>query len=175
MACSNISAGIALDCNESNGGIEKIYIANGPVQSISTATGNTGIVDEIVVGGSPLTPADFYEFEVPRQTSSLTETHTVSQTNGTLFYDQALTMVFNKMEADKRNQLLLMAQATNMVVIAKDNNGIYWSIGLERGAYMTAGSSVSGTAYGDRNGYEITISGAELNPTYEVTSSIVVA
>lgn len=173
MACSNISAGIALDCNESNGGIEKIYIANGPVQSITLDA--PGFVDSITVAGSPLTPADFYEFEVPRQTSSLTETHTVSQTNGTLFYDQALTMVFNKMEADKRNQLLLMAQATNMVVIAKDNNGIYWSIGLERGAYMTAGSSVSGTAYGDRNGYEITISGAELNPTYEVDSSIVVA
>ena len=175
MACSNLSAGFTLDCNESNGGVEKIFIANGPVQSITTASGNSGIVDEIVVGGSPLTPADFYEFEVPRQTSSFTETHTVNQTNGTLFYDQALSMVFNKMEADKRNQLLLMGQATNMVVVYKDNNGKYWSVGLERGAYMTAGTSVSGTAYGDRNGYEITISGAELYPSYEVTSSIVVA
>jgi len=97
----------------------------------------------------------------------------VSQTNGTLFYDQALSMVFNKMEATKRNQLLLMGQATNMVVVAKDNNGKYWSIGLERGAYMTAGTSVSGTAYGDQNGYQITISGTELYPMYEVTSTIV--
>jgi len=173
MACSNLTAGFTLDCNESNGGIDKIFIANGPVQSISTVTGNSGIIDEIVVGGQPLTPNDFFVFEVPRQTSSITETHTVNQANGTLFYDQALSMVFNKMEAAKRNQLLLIGQATNMVVVAKDNNGKYWSIGLERGAYMTAGTSVSGTAYGDRNGYEITISGAELNPMYEVTSSIV--
>lgn len=173
MACSNLTAGFTLDCNESNGGIDKIFIANGPVQSISTVTGNSGIVDEIVVGGSPLTPNDFFVFEVPRQTSSITETHTVNQANGTLFYDQALSMVFNKMEAAKRNQLLLIGQATNMVVVAKDNNGKYWSIGLERGAYMTAGTSVSGTAYGDRNGYEITISGAELNPMYEVASGIV--
>lgn len=173
MACSNLTAGFTLDCNESNGGIEKIFIANGPVESISTVTGNTGIVDDIIVGGSPLTPNDFFVFEVPRQTSSITETHTVSQTNGTLFYDQALSMVFNKMEAAKRNQLLLVGQATNMVVVAKDNNGKYWSIGLERGAYMTAGTSVSGTAYGDQNGYQITISGAEPYPMYEVTSSIV--
>lgn len=173
MACSNLTAGFTLDCNESNGGIDKIFIANGPVQSISTVTGNSGIVDEIVVGGQPLTPNDFFVFEVPRQTSSITETHTVNQANGTLFYDQALSMVFNKMEAAKRNQLLLIGQATNMVVVAKDNNGKYWSIGLERGAYMTAGTSVSGTAYGDRNGYEITISGAELNPMYEVASGIV--
>lgn len=172
MACSNLNAGFTLDCNESNGGVEKIFIANGPVQSI---TASAGVVTAITVGGSALTPADFYEFEVPRQTSSFTETHTVNQANGTLFYDQALSMVFNKMEAEKRNQILLMGQATNMVVVYKDNNGKYWSVGLERGAYMTAGTSVSGTAYGDRNGYEITISGAELDPSYEITSTIVEA
>ena len=170
MACSNLTAGFTLDCNDSNGGIEKIFIANGPVEAI---TESAGVVTAITVGGSPLAPVDFFEFEVPRQTSSITETHTVSQENGTLFYDQALSMVFNKMEATKRNQLLLMGQATNMVVVAKDNNGKYWSIGLERGAYMTSGTSVSGTAYGDRNGYEVTISGTELSPMYEVTSTIV--
>lgn len=172
MACSNLTAGFTLDCNDSNGGVEKIFIANGPVQSI---TESAGVVTAITVGGVPLTPADFFEFEVPRQTSSFTETHTVSQENGTLFYDQALTAVFNKMEASKRNELLLMGQATNMVAVFKDNNGKYWSVGLERGAYMTSGTSTSGTAYGDRNGYEIVISGTEVEPSYEITSSIVEA
>jgi len=172
MACSNLTAGFTLDCDDSNGGVEKIFIANGPVQSI---TASSGVVTAITVGGSALTPSDFFTFEVPRQTSSFTETATVSQENGTLFFDQALTMVFNKMEATKRNELLLMGQATNMVVVFKDNNGVYWSVGLERGAYMTSGSTTSGTAYGDRNGYEIVISGAELEPTYEITSTIVEA
>jgi len=172
MACSNLTAGFTLDCNDSNGGVEKIFIANGPVESI---TESAGVVTAITVGGSALTPADFFEFEVPRQTSSFTETHTVSQENGTLFYDQALTAVFNKMEATKRNELLLMGQATNMVAVFKDNNGKYWSVGLERGAYMTSGTSTSGTAYGDSNGYEIVISGTEVEPSYEITSSIVEA
>ena len=77
------------------------------------------------------------------------------------------------MSAAKRNALLLMAEATNMVAIAKDNNGKYFSIGIERGAYMTAGTAVSGVAYADRNGYEITISGLEAAPMYEVTGTIV--
>jgi hypothetical protein len=175
MACSNLNSGFILDCNDSNGGIDKVFIANGPVQSIATVSGNTGIVDEIVVGGSPLVPSDFFEFEVPRQTSSFTETHTVSQANGTLFYEQSLSMLFNKMEANKRNQLLLMGQANNMVCVFKDNNGKYWSVGLERGAYMSAGTSVSGTAYADQNGYQITISGAEAQPSFEVLGSIVEA
>ncbi len=184
MACSNLTAGFTLDCNDSQGGIEKIFIANGPVESITEAA---GVVTAITVGGSalvppaspvaapPPAPADFFEFATPRQTSSITETTTVSQENGTITFDQQLTMVFNKMEADKRNQMLLMAEATNMVVVAKDNNGKYWSLGLERGAYMTSGTSVSGVAYADRNGYELIVGGMEAKPMYEITGTIVEA
>jgi len=172
MACSNLTAGLTLDCNDSNGGIDKIFIANGPVQSI---TETAGLVSAITVGGSALTPSDFFEFEVPRQTSSFTETITASQENGTVTYDQQLTMIFNKLDADKRNQILLMGEATNMVVVFKDNNGQYFSVGLERGAYMVSGTSTSGVAYADRNGYEIIIGGMEAAPAYEVTGSIVEA
>lgn len=172
MACSNLTAGFTLDCNDSNGGIDKIFIANGPVESI---TETAGLVTAITVGGSALAPSDFFEFEVPRQTSSFAETVAVSQENGTVTYDQALTMVFNKMDATKRNQILLMAEATSMVVVFKDANGKFFSVGLERGAYMSAGSATSGTAYADRNGYEITISGMEASPSFEITSTIVEA
>ena len=128
-------------CNDSTGGIEKIFIANGPVESITETAGN---ITAITVGGAALTPSDFFVFETPRQTSSLTETTTVSQENGTLVFDQQITCVFNRMEASKRDQLLLLAQATTMVVIAKDGNGNYWSIGAERGAFMVSGSATSG-------------------------------
>lgn len=172
MACSNLTAGFTLDCNDSQGGLEAIFIANGPTESI---TETAGLITAITVGGSALAPADFFKFEVPRQTSSLTETVTPTQENGTVTYEQAVTMIFNKMEADKRNQLLLMAEATSMIVVAKDNNGKYWSIGVERGAYLTTSANTSGTAYGDRNGYEMTISGMEKAPMFEVTGSIVEA
>ena len=172
MACSNLTAGFTLDCNDANGGIDKIFIANGPVQSI---TETAGVVSAITVEGTALAPADFFVFETPRQTSSLTETATISQENGTVFFDQSVTMVFNKMEAAKRNQLLLMAEATSMVVVVKDNNGKYWSVGLERGAFTSAATATSAVAYGDRNGYEITISGLEVSPSFEVDSAIVEA
>ena len=169
MSCSNLTAGFTLDCNDSQGGIEKLYIANGPAESI---TETAGVVSAITVGGSALVPADFFVFETPRQTSSLTETTTASQENGTITFEQSLTMVFNKLEAAKRNQLLLMAESTNMVVIALDNNGKAWSIGLERGAYLTTATATSGVAYADRNGYEITLNGMEKSPIYEVDSAI---
>ena len=171
MAC-NITSGFTLDCNDSNGGIEKIFIANGPVESI---TESAGTISAITVAGSALTPSDFFEFEVPRQTSSFTETINVSNENGTVFYDQALTMVLNKMDAAKRDQILLLSQNNEMVVVFKDNNLKYFSVGIQRGAYMTACTGVSGVAYGDRNGYELTFSGMEEQPAFEVTGSIVEA
>ena len=172
MACSNIVAGISRDCNTNQGGIETIYIANGPVESITQTAGN---VTAITVGGSALGPSDFFEFQTPRQTSSLTETITVSQEAGTATFDQQLTMVFNKMNTAMRNQLLLLAEATNLVIIAKDNNGVYWSLGLERGGYMISGTAASGVAYADANQMQIIVGGMEAHPMYTVDSSIVVA
>jgi len=172
MSCSNLTAGFLDLCNDSTGGIEKIFIANGPVESITSTAGN---ITAITVGGSPLIPSDFFVFEVPRQTSSITETANVSQENGTLAFDQQLTCVFNRMEAEKRNQLLLMAQATSLVVVAKDGNGTYWSIGIEKGAFTVSASATSGTVYTDRSGYEIVLGGMESSPMFTVTSTIVEA
>jgi hypothetical protein len=172
MSCSNITAGLALDCNSSQGGVDKIFIANGPVESI---TATAGVVSAITVGGSPLAPSDFFIFETPRQVSSIQEDVAVSQENGTVTYTQSLTLILNKLEATKRNQILLMAEATSMVVVVKTNSGKYFSIGLERGAYLGSGSATTGVAYSDREGYELVITGMEEAPMFEVESSIVEA
>lgn len=172
MSCSNLTAGLALDCNSSQGGVDKVFIANGPVQSI---TETAGVISAITVGGSALAPADFFTFETPRQTSSLSSDVAVSQENGTVTYTQNLTLVFNKLEAAKRNQLLLMAEATSMVVVVKTNSGKYFSVGIERGAFLGSASSTTGTAYSDREGYELVITGIEEAPMYEVDSAIVEA
>ena len=172
MSCSAITAGFLDLCNENTGGIETIYIANGAVQSITESAGN---ISAITVNGSALVPADWFIFETPRQVSSITETTTVSQENATLFFDQQLTAVFNSMSAAKRDQLLLLAQATTMVVVAKDGNGNYWSVGIEKGAFLISASATTGTAYGDRNGYEVVIGGLEPKPMFTVDASIIVA
>ena len=172
MACSNITAGIALDCNSGLSGVDKIFIANGPVESI---TATAGVISAITVGGSALAPSDFFTFETPRQTSSINSDVAVDQANGTVVYNQNVTLVMNKLEAEKRNQILLMAQATSMVVVVKTNSGKYFSIGIERGAFLGSATATSGVSYSDREGYELTISGIEEAPMYEVDGSIVEA
>jgi hypothetical protein len=171
MAC-NITNGFTYSCADAQGGIDVIYITNGPVEAFTETAGE---IQTITVGGNSLVPADWIKFETPRQTSSLTETITPSQENGTVTYQQDLVMVFNKMSAASRNEILLMAQNQDLIVAAKDNNGVFFSIGIERGAYMTAGTSVSGVAYADRNGYELTVTGMEKDPMYTILPSIIEA
>jgi len=166
MSC-NISNGISLDCRDSQGGVLYAYIANGPVDSF---TETDGLISAITVGGVAPT---FFKFEFPKQTASFTETVNASTENGTVFYTQELSMVFNKMEAAKRNQLQLLAQNQELLVVVKDGNGKFWSIGIERGAVLSAGTNTSGAAYGDRNGMELTLQGLEASPSYEVDATVV--
>jgi hypothetical protein len=110
---------------------------------------------------------------VPRTTSSITETVTGDVAQGTVTYAQSAVIVLNQMQASTRDQLQLIFEATDMIVVAKDNNGRYWSIGLERGAYGETSANTSGVAYQDRNGYEITIGAIEAKPMFEVDGAIV--
>lgn len=172
MSCSNLTGGATLDCNSNQGGVDKVFIANGPVEAI---TETAGVISAITVGGSALAPSDFFTFETPRQQSSVSEDVAVDQANGTVTYSQNLTLILNKLEASKRNQILLMAEATSMVVVVKTNGGKYLSVGIERGAYLGSASATSGSAYADREGYELVISGIEAAPMYEVDGAIVEA
>jgi hypothetical protein len=174
LAACAISSGITLDCRDSQGGIEYVYIANADgVVTFDLVSGSTCEIDSISVDGTPLTSGDFYKFEVPKQTSSYTETVNASTENGTVFYQQDVALVFNKLQCSTRNQMLLLAQNTKLLVIVKDGNGNFWTAGLTRGCEMTAGSNGTGTAYGDRNGYTLTLTGLEPDPMYNVDPVVV--
>lgn len=168
MAC-NITSGITLDCRDNQGGIEYIYIANGTGNSTGlTSTGGTVSAWPGITQSSA-----WFKFEVPKQTSSITETITTSEENGTVFYDQQVSVSFTKMEREKRNQIELLARNRKLAVVVKDANGTFWSIGLTRGAHLLSGSSLSGAAYGDRNGYDLVFQGLEPDPMYVVAATIV--
>ena len=171
MAC-NISSNIGLDCIDGAGSVVRAFIANGPASGYTESAGNITAVE---VGGVALGPSDWFTWDVPRQTSSYTETANVSVENGTLNYQKDLTLSFTRMDAAKRNELLLAAQNQDMLIAFEDANGTYWVFGLDKGAFTSAASATTGTAFSDKNGYDITLSSVELTPAFTIDSSIVVA
>jgi len=170
MSCS-ITSGLTLGCKDSQGGLEYLYIADLPTYDTIT-TDVDGKIVSLDASGTPVT-ITFYKYETPKQSSSFTETINADNTAGTVFYQQDALMVFNKMESVKRDQIKLLAQNPKLLVVIKDGNSKFWSVGVTRGAELTAGSVATGTAYGNRNGGEITLTGLEPNPSYECAPAFV--
>ena len=174
-ACA-LTSDIDLSCRDNIGGIEYVYVANADGDVTFTTAGATGCtnqIDEISLNGSPYNSNDFFRWSVPKQTSSYLETVNVSSENGTVYYQQDVALVFNKMQCSTRNELLLAVQNTKILVIVKDGNGQFWTAGITRGCEMTAGSYGTGTTYADRNGYTLTITGLEPDPMFNVDPAVV--
>lgn len=170
MSCS-ITQGHTLSCKDSQGGVNYLYIADLPSYDTIT-TDADGKITSLDASGTPVT-INWYKFEVPKQTSSVTETINADNAAGTVWYQQDVLMVFNKMQSSLRNQIQLLAQNPKLLVAVKDANDLFWIVGVTRGAEVTAGTVGSGVAYGDRNGGEITISGQEPAPMYEAVPAFV--
>ena len=163
MACQLTSA-IALDCIDSIGGVKAAYIGvNVAISSVSYDANN-------MITGMTGATGTFYQYELPKDTASFVETFNISNTNGTAFYDQALTINIQKLTAEKRNQLLLLSRNRDIKVIFQDNNDNYWFMGKDRGGVISAGTAVTGTAPGDANQYSITISAQEPDMVYQLSS-----
>ena len=164
MAC-NLTAVIQLSCRDNVGGIATAYITD--FTNIASITKNTG--DTITqISGS----GTFYEFQLIRTSSQYTETVNASLENGTVFYTQELVTYFAKLSQDKRNILKTLAQSPRLAVVIVDNNGDSFYLGETYGMFVSAGTSVTGKALGDANGYNITFQALEPNPMNELSGTL---
>ena len=164
MAC-NLSAGIQLGCRDNTGGLKTIWITDYTnVTSLTSSTGDT----ITAISGS----GTFYEFQLIRTSSQLTETVNASLENGTVFYQGEVVTYFNKLGQDKRNILKTLAQSQRLAIVAEDNNGQYFYLGQTYGCFISAGTSVTGKALGDQNGYNMTFQYLEPNPMNQLSGSL---
>lgn len=164
MANCVLTEGIPLQCVESTGGVKTVYIG------AYNETGTTFTYDASEVIDTVTSSETFYTYKFRPQTASYDEAGNHSLENGTNFWTQTLSMIFHKMDADKRNNILLLAGA-DLHVIVETQNGVYWWVGLKNGANLTASTAGAGKAYGDLNGYNITITGSEPLLAHELSST----
>lgn len=154
-----LTAGYTLGCLDNSGGIKKLYLANW--DSDVEYTESSSVITAITSGNT------YYSFDVVRETAGVNETITTSIENGTVFYEQNLSVVFNKMTTTLRDQILLLAKATTTAIV-EDLNGTYWLLGEVSGLNLSEGTSGTGVALADRNGYAITLQGREPESMKEI-------
>lgn len=159
---------MTLDCTDGIGGVKEVLFIE--YDNVTAITEASGVVTTLTVA----TGKQFRRYVVPKETSFFTETLNKNIQNGSLFYQQELTIVSNKMQANTRNELQLLAK-NRLISIVRDLNDKYWLLGRERSIEATGGEGGTGTATGDRNGYTRVFSAMEKDMAPEVQSSIIPA
>ena len=166
MACSNTMTGIPSECKDSIGGIKAAYIAeHADVDSIDEAQ---GVISEIIMA----TGKTFKPFVFRKETGNFTSTINSDDAAGTTFVQSEIVLQFTKQETAKRLEIAAL-MVGNCAVIIEDGNGKYWYFGQNFPVVLTAGSAASGTAMGDFNGYNITLTDKSKELPREVDARII--
>jgi hypothetical protein len=168
LASCALTQSYTLDCRDSLGGITEVYFIEAANVTSVTESSAGGTLTAITKASGKV----FRKYELVPGTSSFTENVNANLANGTIFYAQELSIILNKLQANTRNEILLLAKNT-LVAIAEDRNGKYWLLGKSNGLDITGGTAASGVATGDRNGYQLTFSGQEAALAPEVDSDII--
>jgi hypothetical protein len=165
MACA-LTQGRAIDCRNSTGGIYEVLIAD--FGNITIDTAPTGVL----TGLTQVAATNFYRYSLEKENGSLVETQTGSLENGTNFYDSVLEFNTKNLTASESQEITLLDQA-RLFVIVKDMNGKYWTVGAYNAADKLSGTSVTGMAFGDHNGYTYSITAKESLRMLEVDITVI--
>lgn len=167
MDCNNsITSSFTIDCLDSQGGVAEIKVRAFDANLVSSglATVTSG---QITFAGAGLN--DWYLFQVAEETSSANDDGATDRAAGTSVFTHQVVYVNNKLKVTFRNTLNNM-HGMLVHVAVKDNNGNSWLYGYQRGLIVSASTSGTGTAYNERNGYQVTFTGRENAKALSITN-----
>jgi len=157
--------GVAFDCNANLAGIRNVWLTYYEDAEITMDT--TAHTANVTLGSG----VNWYKYSFARNSSSLNSTLTKDDANGTRYYTNTLTLVFNKLEAQKHLEAMALA-AEKLVALVEDNNGKVWVLGAD--SYVSGVSEEVGTGASadDRNGYNVTIEGTSAYLPFEYSGKL---
>ena len=164
MSCNSLSIGRKLPCTSSVGGIKAFYVTDYGTLGSLTISPTTG--ELTAISGTP----SLYKYEV-EGSNGLEQAITASAENGSIFYEQTLTVTLKKLDLATQHELTQMLKARTHIFV-EDYNGNYFLVGREHGADVTGGTIVTGAAMGDLSGYTLSFTAMELTPANSCTGSI---
>jgi hypothetical protein len=170
-ACGFIDGNIEKTCDNNVGGIKKLYL-----QLKSNVTGVTlGSPTDEITGFTMLAAATFFEVELTRNTSTFLEAENNDEANGTQLITQTITIVLNRREKTKRDQIRLLGRFRELVAIITDSNDNIWYFGEENGLLLTTNEGGAGTTKADPNRYTLTLVAQEPEMANTVTAAALAA
>ena len=165
MACELTVGFNDRTCTNGKGGIKSVLLF--PVSAISGAIGLTNNqITALAVTG------ETYLYKLKSNLSSYTAPIKVNKDNGTLWYEQTLTMILSSDTKELRSEIHLLAQ-NEICALVEKADGTIVALGLEEGLQVNDGGDyTSGVVKSDRNGHTIVLFGMENNEVPDVASGV---
>ena len=161
MSC-DLSAGRLIPCRDSVGSITEIYFCDfGDLGAITLS--NDEITD---MAGS----FSAYKYDV-KGANSLEQAITASTENGTVFFEQTLTLNLPKLTKEDMVQVKLMSYGRPHCVVV-DANANAFLAGKDFGLSVSGGSITTGAAFADMSGTTLTLSGSEKLPANFIAGAV---
>lgn len=164
MSCI-LSLNFEKGCLDSVGGVKKFWISKHSDIDYTSTVETTGVITTLSPAVALATP--FFSYEVQSESGLCEATSETNKQNGSTFWNHTATFPIPKMETTTRDELKALS-AMGSLVIALDNNGAYWVYGYANGLNNAGIKSSTGTALGDKNGYDVSLAGAEPEDAKEI-------
>lgn len=168
MSCNSALSAIVRDCLANAGGIKSVLFGNFDDVTAVTLDATGAKVSAMTMAAS----THFAKFYVRPESASFTSTPQYNDAGDYAGEEGILTLAFNRRDTSKRTSISALS-LNDLRIIFEDNNGIYWLMGFDNPVRRNGGDEVTGTAYGDTNQYGMQFRMRDLQPVYEVPSSVV--
>lgn len=156
MNCNSILNGLYKQC-KSLGGIKEIKFAKkSDIGQITLNEDNNYIA-------SFEYPQSFVKYQLVKQTANLSCNYNVDSK----YWENNLSFYIPKLTSAQRRVLENLSES-EVVAVVTDNNGRQWFLGYNNPLIFNTFTASSGTSFGDKNGYDISLTDISQNPPYEV-------
>ena len=164
MPCLMTSGYNDRTCTNGKGGIKSVLFF--PVENHSGAVLASNEITTLTVTG------ETFHYKLKSNLSSYTAPIQRSEENGTLWYEQALSMVLNSDTKELRSAIHLLAQ-NELCAMVEKSDGKFVMLGFQEGMKVSDGNEyTSGVAKSDRNGHLISLVSQENEEVPDVDATL---
>jgi hypothetical protein len=153
-------------CTNGKGGIKSVLLFPlGNITNSNILPGSNEVTTLTVSG-------ETFLYKLKSNLSSYTAPIKVDKNNGTLFYEQSLSMIIASDNKELRSEIHLLAQ-NEVVCLVENADGTIVALGFGEGLQIAdANEYTSGVLKGDRRGHVIVLNGMENDEVPDVDPGI---
>ena len=151
-------------CTNGKGGIKSVLLF--PLGNIATSNIIGNEVTTLTVTG------ETFLYKLKSNLSSYTAPIKVDKNNGTLFYEQSLSMILASDNKELRSEIHLLAQ-NEVACLVENADGTIVALGFGEGLQIAdANEYTSGVLKGDRKGHVLVLNGMENDEVPDVAPGV---